>query len=271
MVSRPPIGALWGWAQVAMARNETEILVRGTALVLSPHPDDETIGCGLLLAQKAQDGHSTSVILATDGDRGWFSSMPRPAPNGIVQIRHREWHRALDALRVPEESRFNLGFPDGALCDHEGEAAKRIADLLRKLSPAQVFVTKPHDAHPDHQALARATRRAVIDVYGSRSAGETHRSPAVYNYRVYPGEGIWPKGRPFRPTLVRTLLQLARSAMGLCRGRPLVLRAPGVRSDKTVAIEAYESQRKLLDGELRYVWRTGVELYWKMELSEPEG
>jgi LmbE family N-acetylglucosaminyl deacetylase len=252
-----------------MARNATEALVRGTALVLAPHPDDETIGCGLLLTRKAQNGHSTSVIVATDGDRGWYSSAPRPSPDDIVQIRNREWHRALDALHVPEESRFNLGYPDGALGDHEGEASKRIGDLLRKLSPSQVFVTKPHDVHPDHQALARATRRAVIEVYGASANGETRSSLAVYYYRVYPGEGIWPEGRPSQPTLVATLRQLARSAIGLVRRRPLLLRAPSAKRNKTVAIEAYESQRKLLDGELRYVWRTGVELYWEMDVSDP--
>jgi LmbE family N-acetylglucosaminyl deacetylase len=268
---RPPIGAVWGWAQVALSRNSTESLLQGNALVLAPHPDDETIGCGLLLAKMAQNGRGTSVILATDGDRGWFSSMPRPEPDAIVQIRHREWHRALDVLAVPKESRFTLGFPDGTLRDHEEEAAQRIGDLLRNLSPTKVFVTKPLDAHPDHQALARATRRAVHDVYGSSAAPNGRPSPAVYHYRVYPGEGIWPGDRPEEPTLAMTLRQLARSTIGLIRRRPLALRVSGVTSAKAVAIEAYESQRRLLDGELRYVWRTGVELYWKMDLSDPSG
>ena len=171
-VSRPPIGALWGWVQVTLARNATQTLVRGTALVLSPHPDDETIGCGLLLAEMARRGHSTSVALATDGGGGWYSAAPRPTPDSIVQIRHGEWHRALDALNVPKEGRFEFGFPDGALSDREGEVAERIGDLLRSLSPSEVLVTKPSDPHPDHRALARATRQAVIDVYGSsRRAG----------------------------------------------------------------------------------------------------
>jgi len=35
-------------------------------------------------------------------------------------------------------------------------------------------------------------------------------------------------------------------------------------------IQAYESQRRHLNGELRYVWRAGVEIYWKMSvLSDP--
>ena len=161
------IGALWGWAQVALARNATQTLVRGTALVLSPHPDDETIGCGLLLAEMARSGHSTCVALATDGGGGWYSAAPRPTPESIVQIRQGEWHRALDALNVPKEGRFEFGFPDGTLSDREGEVAERIGDLLRSLSPSEVLVTKPSDSHPDHRALARATRQAMIDVYGS--------------------------------------------------------------------------------------------------------
>lgn len=276
-VSRPPIGALWGWAQVALARNATQKLVRGTALVLSPHPDDETIGCGLLLAQMARGGHSACVALATDGGGGWYSATPRPTPDSIVQIRHGEWHRALDALSVPKEGRFEFGFPDGTLSDHEGEVTERIGDLLRSLSPSLVLVTKPSDPHPDHRALARATCQAVIDVYrpshepvsegGREAIGGDHANgspPEVYSYRVYPGEGLWPDGQPPRATLVMTLLQLARSVFGLIGRRPLVLRAARSRSDKAAAIEAHKSQRKLLDGELRYVWRTGVELYWPM-------
>jgi LmbE family N-acetylglucosaminyl deacetylase len=282
-LSRPPIGAFWGWAQVAMAQNATEILIRGTALVLSPHADDETIGCGLLLAQMARGGHSTSVALATDGGGGWYSATPRPTPEGIVEIRHGEWHRALDALDVPRQGRFEFGFADGTLGDHEGDVADRIGDLLRSLSPSQVFVTAPHDPHPDHRALARATRLAVIDVYGAgigpgtsgvreATPGDQRNGspPEVYTYRVYPREGLWPDGLPVRATLAETLLQFARSVLGLIRRRPLILRADRCRADKTAAIEAYESQRRLLDGELRYVWRTGTELYRPMNVrSDP--
>jgi hypothetical protein len=31
---------------------------------------------------------------------------------------------------------------------------------------------------------------------------------------------------------------------------------------KVAAIDAYDSQMRLLGGELRYVWGTDVELYW---------
>ena len=260
---RPPIGALWGWAQVILARDATERLVGSSALVLSPHPDDETIGCGLLLAHMASEGTEVAVGLATDGRVGWYSSRPEPDPESIAAVRHDEWHAALDSLGVPQDRRFELGFPDSRLSDFESEAAERIADLLRLLSPSQVFVTARRDPHPDHRALARATRRAVLDVHAAGGP-----IPEVYAFRVYPGEGLWPQGHPGRATVLPTMLQFCRSVVGLLGRRPLRLRAPDSVGAKTAAIGAHQSQRKLLDGELRYVWRTDVELYKPLDLRD---
>jgi len=276
-VSLPPIGALWGWTQIALARNATKNLVRGTILVLSPHPDDETIGCGLLLAQMAREGHLTAAALATDGRDGWYSVSPRPTPDRIAELRRSEWHRALDALNVPKDRRFELGLADGTLRDHEDALVEWISELLRRLSPSQIFVTRPLDPHSDHRALFQAARRSMIDLYDSApdpgslrhgiSSGDRNvPPPQLYTYRVYPGEGLLPNGRP-DATVAATLLQIARSVFSLIRRRPLILRATTSISDKTAAIGAYESQRRLLNGELRYVWRTGVEIYWKMIVS----
>ena len=129
-ISRPPIGALWGRAQIVVARPATKALLTGGALVLSPHQDDETIGCGLLMAEKARRGERVTVAVATDGRGGWYSPEPRPTPDDIVRIRHLEWHRALDALGVPPADRFEFGFPDGALPQHEAELVDRILDIL---------------------------------------------------------------------------------------------------------------------------------------------
>ena len=274
---RPPIGAVWGWAQTVGARNATDSLVSGGALVLSPHPDDEAIGCGLLMAEKAHRGIPIAVAVATDGRGGWYSSRPQPAPDDIIEIRRGEWHRALDVLGVPRTGRFELGFCDGELVDHEDEVADRVGDVLRSVRPAQVFVTRPEDPHSDHRSLARATRRAVARTYDAGPGVPDDRvadrsgaqpigpRPQVFTYRVYPGEGLWPEGRPARVTAGTSVAQLVRSVLGLAGRRPLLLRAPRSASTKVAAIEAHDSQRKLLDGELRYVWGTSIELYWPMD------
>lgn len=271
---RPPIGAVWGWLQTVAGRSATEALRSGGALVLSPHQDDETIGCGLVMAEKASRAIPVTVAVATDGRAGWFSPAPRPAANDIARIRQAEWHRALDALAVPRSDRFEFGFPDGGLSDHESELTDRICELLRRVRPSQVFVTRSGDPHPDHRTLSLAARRAVTQVYDFDSAGQDARPtsppspssvgprPQVFTYRVYPGEGLWPDGRPSRVGVGRTVVQVLRSVLRLRGHRPLLLRAPGSAPEKSAAIDAYESQRALLRGELRYVWNTDVELYW---------
>lgn len=272
-LSRPPIGAVWGWVQTVAARTATDSLLPGGALVLSPHQDDETIGCGLLMAEKANRGIPVAVAVATDGRNGWYSPTPRPAPHDIAEIRRREWHRALDVLAVPKADRFELCFPDGELGDHESEVTDRIGALLRSVRPSQVFVTRPGDPHHDHRVLARATRQAVAQIYDSglgvphggvadgSSLSPTGPRPQVFAYRVYPGEGLWPDGGPARVTVA----QFVRSVLRLVGRRSLLLRAPGSRATKVAAIDAYDSQRRLLGGELRYVWDAGVELYWPMD------
>jgi LmbE family N-acetylglucosaminyl deacetylase len=261
-------------------RAATDSLLAGGALVLSPHCDDETIGCGLLVAEKARRGIPAAVAVATDGRGGWFSPSPRPAPDDIVEIRRREWHRALDVLAVPRGDRFELGFPDGELGSHENELTRQIADLLRRVRPAQVFVTRPGDPNADHRVLARAARHAVAQTYesdgsshGDATGGSSPRPvgprPQVFTYRVYPGEGLWPEGRPSDVTAVASIAQLARSVLRLSGDRPLLLRAPRSLPTKVAAIGTYYSQRRLLDGELRYVWSKGTELYWPMQGPGP--
>lgn len=260
-MTRPPIGALWGWVQTVTGRTATDSLLPGPALVLSPHQDDETIGCGLLMAKKLAQGTPVAVAVATDGCRGWFSPTPRPAPDEIAAIRHLEWHRALDALTVPRADRVEFGLPDGELPGREDELVDRIVELVAAVSPTQVFVTKSGDPHPDHQTLARAARRAVARI---------DRRPRLFAYRVYPGEGLRSGGDRSRLSVATAAARFAGAFLGR-RDRALLLRAPEFVSTKAAAVAAYDSQSRLLAGELRYVWGTGVELYWPMDAPVHEG
>ena len=56
-------------------------LLGGRALVvLSPHPDDETLGCGALLHDASSQGVSCHVVCVTDGSRSHPNSIQWPAP-----------------------------------------------------------------------------------------------------------------------------------------------------------------------------------------------
>src|SRR5438046_7255856 len=56
-------------------------------LVLAPHPDDEVIGCGGLVAQHLAEGRSVRVVVATDGGQA-----------GVAAEREEETRNALAIL-----------------------------------------------------------------------------------------------------------------------------------------------------------------------------
>jgi LmbE family N-acetylglucosaminyl deacetylase len=115
-------------------------LLRGERLlVLAPHPDDEVIACGGLLAQHLREGRAVRVAIATNG-----------AQAGDVATREDESRRGLASLGNAEV--VFLGFPDRGLGD---EAAPQLREQLLEFRPDLVLVPSPTEIHPDHVALSR--------------------------------------------------------------------------------------------------------------------
>jgi LmbE family N-acetylglucosaminyl deacetylase len=134
-------------------------------LVLAPHPDDEVIGCGGLVAQHLAEGRSVRVVVATDGGQA-----------GVAATREEESRRALGLLSgVGDPARQKgstsgdepaggiagatldfLAFPDRELAAHRDDLSRRIAAVLREYKPDLILVASPIEFHPDHLALATA-------------------------------------------------------------------------------------------------------------------
>jgi LmbE family N-acetylglucosaminyl deacetylase len=132
----------------------------GDILVIAPHMDDETLGCGITLAQCAQR-QTVRVVFATDGAR---SPEPRrrtgPANVALTPVREAEAVAALDKLGVPRDHVEFLGFPDGELARHQRALADAIVARVRAYRPEWLFVPFRYDHHPDHLALNRAATAA---------------------------------------------------------------------------------------------------------------
>lgn len=123
-------------------------LLRGERLlVLAPHPDDEVIGCGGLVALHLRERRVVRVLVATDG-----------AQAGSATTREQESRRALAVLGslTPGLSRGLelefLGHSDRALGD---ELAPRLREELLSFRPDLILVPAPIEIHPDHFALSR--------------------------------------------------------------------------------------------------------------------
>ena len=77
-------------------------------LVVAPHPDDETIGCGGLIHMMTRAGGPVTVLIVSDGTASH-------EVNGLARIRAQECRRALGHLGVGDP-RFG-GLPDGSLSE----------------------------------------------------------------------------------------------------------------------------------------------------------
>jgi LmbE family N-acetylglucosaminyl deacetylase len=126
-------------------------------LVLSAHPDDETVGCGGLLALCARSGTEVHVVVATAGEATTGSSLPA---DEVGKLRVDELGDACRILgtRPPEV----LGLPDGHLAEHVDELASHLARRIAELRPEAIALPWFLDGHPDHQAVTAALRQAGV-------------------------------------------------------------------------------------------------------------
>ncbi len=119
--------------------------------LLAPHPDDEVLGCGGLLALAVEAGIPALIVTLTDG------SALHPSRQGqakrLTDQREREVHDGLAALGMPDTQVVPLGLPDGNL----GHPRLRVpllttlTQLARRHDAQCLLVTDPDDQHPDHQ------------------------------------------------------------------------------------------------------------------------
>jgi LmbE family N-acetylglucosaminyl deacetylase len=129
----------------------------GSVLVLAPHPDDETLGCGGLIAQCCARGQNIHVLVLTDGAASHPRSASYPASR-LVALRRAETTAAMATLGLPAERLGFLDLPDGRAPRRGGrlrDAAKRIADMAQRFSAATICTTWVHDPHCDHVAAYR--------------------------------------------------------------------------------------------------------------------
>src|SRR6185295_3505842 len=78
----------------------------GRVLVLAPHADDETIGCGGAIALHVAQGDPVAIAIATDGMRG--DPDGRFAGSDYRELRRSEARAAAGALGAPPPELWDL-------------------------------------------------------------------------------------------------------------------------------------------------------------------
>jgi LmbE family N-acetylglucosaminyl deacetylase len=184
-------------------------------LVLAPHPDDESLGCGLLLAERWARGLPTHVACLTDGAASHPGSRLWP-PARLAATRRRELEAALRRLGgTPARDLTWLGFPDAALHRLHGpgaDLARALGALVDGLGARTLLAASPDDPHCDHEAGARAARQVAAARPGL----------ALWHYPVWSRWRAWQAGR-----------EVAGDRLDL----------PARRAAKRAAIAAHRSQQ----------------------------
>jgi len=178
-------------------------------IALSPHPDDVELCCGGLVAKMREKGYQIGIIDLTMGELG---------TEGTAEIRMREAAKAAKILDV--QIRENLDLGDCKLSSGFDEA-KKLADVIRQYKPSVLVAPYGDEQHPDHAAGKELAKKAAFlaNLVKVKTDQEAYRVGAVVYYMLH---------QPFVPSLVVDVTECY--------------------SKKLKAINAYESQRKLMSG-----------------------
>lgn len=145
------------WRSLPIAPLAT-VIGSGTCVVLAPHPDDESLGCGGLIASCCAVGRPPLVAILTDGAASHPNSPAFP-PDRLRQVRAEEARQAVAFLGLPQRRLIFCGCAD-ADAPTSGPAFGAVVEELCALiadegSISAILAPWRYDPHCDHAAAAR--------------------------------------------------------------------------------------------------------------------
>jgi LmbE family N-acetylglucosaminyl deacetylase len=155
-------------------------------LVVAPHPDDETLGCGGTLFRRKIEGAKTGWLIVTgmSAENGWSADQ--------IATRQTEIDRVSSTLGFADV--FQLGLAPARLGDMPlGDIIARIASVVRRFEPTEVFLPHPGDAHSDHLIVFRATAACTKWFrYPSVRRVLTYETPSETDFGIDPTSAFAP-------------------------------------------------------------------------------
>ena len=240
-------------------------------LVVSPHPDDETLCCAGAIERVAAAGGHVSVVWVTSGDGSMLSLLvvekslfaSRAKVRDLASKRMQEARTATALLGVPNTQQLFLGYPDGAISallannraapyrsrltgytsvpypdalfpghPYTGESLQHDFEaVLDRVRPTLILAPGLDDTHPDHSATGRLTTRVLMQ------RGELSK---LRYWIVHGGEG-WPSPRGYMPGIPLNM----PTAAGSPRMFTFAL-TDGEEARELQAVNAYHSQMEVM-------------------------
>ena len=115
-------------------------------LVISPHPDDETLGCGGTLLKFGKEGNILYWLIITT----IAESLEREEE--IIAVSNQYNFKDVCNLYLPPTSLDSLPVSD---------LISKISKFISKIQPEVIFTSSNNDIHSDHHAVFRAVINAT--------------------------------------------------------------------------------------------------------------
>jgi len=185
-------------------------------IVVAPHPDDESLGCGGLIASACREGLHGKVAVVSDGAGSHPSSKAFP-PERLAPLCEEETIRAAAALGLKSHDVLFLRLPD-RLVPHQGEEAERaiaaLVDCVRAIGARSLFVSWRHDPHCDHLASYQIARQVQ-----TRADGLKLFEYVVWGHTLPPSNEVSPIHGGFKIHVDVEVLERKRSAIAAHRSQ----------------------------------------------------
>lgn len=157
----------------------------GRVIVFAPHPDDETLGCGGLIARLVLNRQPIHVIVISDGSASHPRSRKYP-PAKLALVRERETRAALVRLGLSDPHAVTfLGLKDGEVPGPASPAFPNVvlavAHLVRDFAADTVVAPIRNDEHADHRATFHIVDAALDKLLPSR--------PRLLEYGIWGAPG----------------------------------------------------------------------------------
>ncbi|KXV35330.1 LmbE family protein [Gluconobacter thailandicus] len=132
-----------------------DTIAPGTSLVLAPHPDDESLGCGGFIATAVAQGRPPIVVIVSDGSASHPGSRVWP-PDRLARQRQEESIHAASLLGLSSDRLIFMGLQDTKIPTEGAGFNSTVDDLCSLLSHhgcENLLVAWRYDPHCDHEAV----------------------------------------------------------------------------------------------------------------------
>ncbi len=122
-------------------------------LILSPHADDEILGCGGIISKYSKKGHNVNVLILTNASIG----APELFTQKQISLIRSEAKKANNLIGTK-----NLFFEDLPALGLQYYPMYKISNIInkyiKKINPDTVFIPSPIDIHQDHKIIFNAAK-----------------------------------------------------------------------------------------------------------------